>query len=184
MWEPITSLRVRGSYSESFRPPGLLDLDESTNYFAYLPVKDPTTNSFSNVLVWGGKSKDLKQENARSWTTGLEDFSPRISRGTAIALTYFHTEFVDRLSQPTPTADLLSNPEFADLITRNPSAEYRSAVCDRAPLAGSLGDCRAMPIAAIADMRFRNDAVVRTQGFDLLSKYSVEAHRSASSRSI
>jgi iron complex outermembrane receptor protein len=172
-WAPLAGLTLRGTYSESFRPPGLLDLDESRNLYALAPLRDPRTGALSTVLVWGGKNRDLRDENARSWTAGLE-LEALEHPGTALAITYFSTVFSDRLNQPAFTADLLSNPALSALITRNPTAEYREEVCSRAPLAASGGNCLTTPIVAIADLRFRNDAIVHTQGFDLLARYLEE----------
>jgi iron complex outermembrane receptor protein len=160
---------LKSTYSQSFRPPGLLDLDENTNAYGFVPLRDPTTRGFSNVMVWAGKNRDLHEETASSWTAGLE-FEPLSLSGIGLAVTYFDTSFTERLSQPTLSADLLSNPALASLITRDPSAEYRADVCSRAPIAGSPGDCLTTPIAAIADLRTRNNTYVRTRGVDLLGR--------------
>ncbi len=170
-WAPVQGVTLRGTYSESFRPPGLLDLDESTNFYVFLPTRNPQTGGVSNVMLWGGKNRDLREENARSWTAGLE-LEPARLPGSVLALTFFDTEFVDRLSQPAFAADLLSNPAFSAMVTRDPSADYRANVCSRAPQAASGGNCLTTPIAAIVDFRTRNDAAVKTQGFDLLARYT------------
>jgi iron complex outermembrane recepter protein len=173
-WVPVHGLTVRGTYSESFRPPGLLDLDESTNFFTFLPLSDPQNGSFSNVLIWGGKNRDLHEETARSWTAGLEVEPVRLP-GAAVALTYFNTKFVDRLDNPVFALDVLSNPTQSPLVTRNPSPELRAEVCARAPQASTTRDCLTTPIAAIVDLRVRNDARMQTSGFDLLGRYSMDS---------
>lgn len=170
-WAPLRGVTLQGSYSTSFRPPGLLDLDESNNAWAIQPLRDAQTGQLVNVLIWGGKNRDLHQETAHSWTAGVE-FEPEQHPETALALTYFDTDFTDRLSRPSFSTDLLSNPTLSALVTRSPSPEYRADVCSRAPRAGSVaGDCLNTPIGAIADLRTRNDAIVETRGIDMLARY-------------
>ena len=173
-WAPVQGVTVRGSYSESFRPPGLLDLDESNNVYLYAnQLVDPSTGKPTTVLVWGGKNSELREETARSWTAGVE-FEPAGHPDAAVAVTYFSTNFTNRLNAPAFSADLLSNPGLSPLVTRNPSADYRAEVCSRAPLAGvgTVG-CLAVPVTAIVDLRLRNDAIVHTQGFDVLAQYDL-----------
>ncbi len=172
MWEPFASLRVKGHLLESFRPPGLLDLDESTNAYGFVLLRDPQTNTPSMCRSGWARTAIVKQENARSWTTGLE-YQP-LHSNAAVALTLLS----HRVRRPTQPARAVHrpavHPNLAVLITRNPDADYRAAVCARAPLAASLGDCLATPVAAIADLRTRNDASVLTEGFDLATKYLLE----------
>ena len=166
-WTPVRDLMLRGTYAESFRPPGVMDLDESQNVYAFYPMYDPQKGAASNVLIWAGKSRDLQQQLARSWTAGFQ-ITPARLEGAAFALTYFDTSFTNRLTQPALSADLLSNPNLAALITRDPTPELRADVCSRAPLAGSALPCLGVPVNAIADVRLRNDATTLTRGIDLL----------------
>jgi iron complex outermembrane recepter protein len=170
-WAPVSGITLRGSYSASFRPPGPFDLDESNNGWAIQPLRDPQTGQISNVLLWAGKNRDLRQETAHSWTAGIE-LEPQLHPELGLALTYFDTDFANRLSRPTASTDLLSNPALSALVTRSPSADYRAEVCSRSPRSGSVaGDCLMTPIVAIADLRMRNDAVVETRGIDMLARY-------------
>ena len=170
-WAPLRGVTVLGSYSASFRPPGLPDLDESTNAWAIQPLRDPQTGQLANVLLWAGKNRDLQQETAHSWTAGVE-LAPEHHPEMGLALTYFDTNFTDRLSRPALSADLLTNPTLSALVTRSPSLQYRAEVCSRSPRAASAaGDCLSTPIVAIADLRTRNDAIVETRGMDLMARY-------------
>lgn len=171
-WAPVTGWTLRGSYSESFRPPGLMDLDESTNAYQFTTLRDPQSpTGTSQVLLWAGKNRNLHAESARSWTAGFELESPE-RPDSVLALTYFHTNFDNRLNRPTPTANVLSDPTLQSLVTRNPSAVYQEEVCTRSPQT-SVPDCLTRPIAAIIDGRLRNDAVTRTRGIDLLGRHEV-----------
>jgi outer membrane receptor protein involved in Fe transport len=169
-WAPRSGVTLLGSYSASFHPPGLLDLDESNNVWAIQTLRDAQGQPTS-VLLWSGKNRDLQQETAHSWTAGVE-FEPVQHPEIAVAFTYFDTDFNDRLSRPVPTADLLTNPTLSALVTRSPPAELRADVCSRSPRSGSVtGDCLTTPIAAIVDLRTRNDAIVETRGIDMLARY-------------
>jgi outer membrane receptor protein involved in Fe transport len=176
-WVPVRGIAIRSSYSESFRPPGLLDLDESNNVYLYAnQLVDPRTGKPTTVLIWGGKNRDLKEETARSWTAGLE-IEPPGNPDSGLALTYFSTNFTNRLNTPAFTPDLLSNPDLSPLVTRDPSADYRAQVCNRARQSGvGTISCLAVPVTAIIDLRSRNDAIVHTQGFDLLARYDLSTH--------
>jgi hypothetical protein len=138
-------------------------------------VPDASTGGLSNVLVWVGKNRDLQLERAHSWTAGLE-LEPQSISGLGTALTYFDTHFSNRLSSPVFTNDLLSNSGLAPLVTRDPTAAYREDVCSRAPISSGLFSCTTTPVAAIADLRTRNDALVRTRGLDLIAKYLQPTH--------
>jgi iron complex outermembrane recepter protein len=175
-WAPFRGVTLQGSYSASFRPPGLLDLDESNNSWGIISLRDPQTGLPANVLIWGGKNRDLRKETAHSWTAGLQ-FEPEAHPNTALALTYFDTDFTDRITRINPTLDLLSNPLFSAVLTRSPSAQYRSDVCSRASQSGSPTlNCLTTPIVAIADVRVRNDAIVETRGIDMLARYDMSSH--------
>jgi outer membrane receptor protein involved in Fe transport len=171
-WRVFRGVSLRASYSESFRPPGVLDLDESANVHVYSTLSDPdAAGENSNVLIWAGRNSELREERARSWTAGLDLSAPN-GRGTA-AITYFITRFFDRLTQPVYSTDLLSNRNFASLVIRNPSKEAREEVCERSLPTESAPDCLSVPIAAIVDLRYRNDAAVRMRGIDMVARYSL-----------
>jgi iron complex outermembrane receptor protein len=169
-WKPSRTLTLRGSYSESFRPPGLADLSETTNAYGYVPLPHPVTGTPTMTLIWVGKNRDLQEERAHSWTAGF-DLLPWNSPGAALAATYFDIRFRGRLNRPSLTLDLLSNPELSPLVQWNPSEAYRADVCARSHVDGGPLPCLGVPVEAIVDLRSRNDAVTATRGIDLLAKY-------------
>jgi outer membrane receptor protein involved in Fe transport len=177
-WKPAKGLSIRGSYSESFRPPGLVDRDESSNAEGIFSFREPQNGSVSQVLVWAGHNRDLREESAKTWTLGLELTDPDAT-GAAVSMTYFSTRFFDRLSQPQLSSDLLTNPAWNHLILRSWTPEYRADVCQRSPQSASAGDCLTTPVAAIADIRTRNDAIVVTRGVDLMGRRDWHTSRGA-----
>lgn len=169
-WQPVAGLTLRGTYSESFRPPGLADLDESTNAYQYVPLASTPGSAPVMNLVWFGKNRDLQEERAHSWTAGFGLTSTQ-NPGTALAVTYFNIEFRNRLSRPEFIPSILSDPALAPLVTLNPSMAYREEVCRRAPKTAQSINCLADPIASIVDLRLRNDAAFHTSGLDLLASH-------------
>jgi iron complex outermembrane receptor protein len=169
-WSPMRGLAFRGSWSRSFRAPSLVDLDESQNAAGFTFLPDPSApGGIRGALLWSGRNASLHEETAHSWTAGF-DLTPARVPGLSLAATYFDIDFTDRLDSPIPSADLLTNPRFADMISRNPSAAQIEAVCQRAP--NALTRCSSsLPISAIVDLRMRNDASLRTRGVDIIGKY-------------
>lgn len=169
-WSPVRGVSLRGSWARSFRPPTLIDKDESNNAWSLTALPDPSAPGGRVVsLVWGGNNADLKQETARSWTAGL-DFKPSWAPHLSLATTYFDIHFNDRLDLPTLGADVLVNPLSSHLVIRHPTAEQVAEVCRRAPIIPFAGTCGG-PVGAIVDARLRNDVYMHTRGYDVLAKY-------------
>jgi hypothetical protein len=80
----------------------------------------------------------------------------------------------DRVHAPEFSSDMLRDPLYAPLITRNPTPEERDAICSGTQFLGFSGLCSSVPIAAIVDLRLRNSAFLRTRGFDLAANYRWE----------
>jgi iron complex outermembrane receptor protein len=177
-WLPVTGLSLRSTWSKSLRPPNLVDLDESANFVALAPARDPSApGGFAQVLVRGGKNAQLREERAESWTAGL-DFEPAAVPSLSLALTYFDTHFRDRRDVPLFAQDILVNPTMTSLVVRGPTAAQIAAACDGVRLVG-LTSCTGLPIGAIADLRVRNSAYVHTDGVDLNAQYKLHLESSS-----
>lgn len=113
LWSPVENLKFRGSFGTSFNPPplgrvGATDLVASVermssiNGIFGLTPGDP---SIADVVVTTlfGTDKDLNPENSETYTFGL-DFTRQWGRHDfSAAVTYFDTDFEDRLgSTPMP----------------------------------------------------------------------------------
>jgi outer membrane receptor protein involved in Fe transport len=169
---PTHALTLRSTWSRSFRPPNLLDLDETQNFLQLFPVADSAApGGQSLVIARSGNNAQLREERARSWTFGL-DWDIAAVRGLSTALTYFDTTFTDRVNNPQASAALLTDPALTGLVTRDPTTQARQAFCDSARLVnGSTSTCMTAAIAALADLRVRNSALMETNGIDLLGQY-------------
>jgi iron complex outermembrane recepter protein len=172
-WAPAAGLVVRGTWSKAFRPPNLLDLDESRNIVTLVSVSDPARPGVPQLLLAQvGKNAQLREEHARTWTLGFDLDVPSVP-GLSTAFTYFHTTFTDRMFQPPSPAAILADPALAaDLVTFDSTPEQRRAVCESARYATVLPfTCMDAPIVGIADVRVRNSLLMRTNGVDVLGQY-------------
>ncbi len=174
-WHPVQQLAFRGTWSRSFKAPNLADLDESNNSSFIFSVTDPTVQSgTSPVLVWDGKNSNLTEEVAWTWTVGAE-LNPATDPQLKLALTYFSIEFEDRVGAAQFTTTWLAEPRFEAIVTRNPTAEQRAAVCSSSQfIVVEADDCLNSPIAAIVDLRTRNTAITNTSGLDAQAQYEIE----------
>jgi iron complex outermembrane receptor protein len=175
-WSAFEYARLRASWARSFQSPALEDLNESGNYAGITMQRDPTSPSgFSPTLSWHGGSSSLRQESAETLSFGLDAFVPE--QALSLELTYFHTDFHDRVdrlmasngNELDAVSDLLTNPEYSDLVIRNPSAALREDVCRRSPLADPVA-CLNAPIVAILDLRWRNAVRTDISGIDFRAK--------------
>jgi iron complex outermembrane receptor protein len=176
-WSPIPGLALRSSWAKSLRAPSLYDLNEVNNVVTQLPVAIPgTPPSAALVLVQSGRNSQLQEERAKSWTFGV-DFTPPAISDLSLAVTYFNVEFRDRI------ADLrfedyswLSDPQVADRVTFDPTAEQMRAACASGQFSSALGasvTCGSIPVAAIIDVRKNNGWFLRTSGIDFSTKYAL-----------
>ncbi|HEV2268787.1 MAG TPA: TonB-dependent receptor [Steroidobacteraceae bacterium] len=170
-WLPLQSVKLRASWGRSFRAPTLDDLyDTSNNAAGSVVLPDPRSPSGrSLVLIEEGSNPGLKQETARTWTTGF-DLAPPYVAGATLSLTYYSINYDNRIGQPAagdPNAILALGNEWSAVITRNPTQAQIAAVCNSAVYQGSAQSCLVSAPAAIVDARLANLVATRTSGLDL-----------------
>jgi iron complex outermembrane receptor protein len=178
-WIPFQSLKLRASWGRSFRAPKLDDLYDSSQNFAGLVLyADPQAASGrSIVLVRQGDNPSLRQETARTWTTGI-DFAPAQVPGLNLSLTYYSIDYEGRISQPgsdDPSNILAHGNEWAAFIIRNPTPAQIAAVCNSPEFFGSRSACLDSSPAAIIDARLANLASTRVSGLDFEGKQSLDS---------
>jgi iron complex outermembrane recepter protein len=176
-WTPREYFTLRSTWSKSFKAPDLADLNESENLTFTNSLPDPASASGeSPVLLWYGASADLERETATTWTLGTDVTLP--GSGPSFGLTYFNTDLrgrVDYFFMETPTDDLLTDPQYREIVTYNPSPEFRADVCRRSPTTPNPDACLNTPVAAIIDLRYRNTAQTHTSGIDFRAQYEIPA---------
>ena len=172
LWSPSKGLSLRGTWSRAVRPPTLSDLDTNRNQAESVPLPNPTApGGATPTLIWQGGNSAVQPERARSWTGGL-DFSPERISGLTLGLTYFNTVFTDRIQSTMLTENILSDPSYAAIVTRNPSAAQIDYICTHSGYAqGTTADCLSSGPGAIVDLRVRNLATLQTDGIDFNSRY-------------
>ncbi|MDQ1158935.1 iron complex outermembrane receptor protein [Sphingomonas sp. SORGH_AS 950] len=121
---------MKASWGRSFRAPTLLQryqpdsvaLARATSFGGLgLPAG-------STALYLSGGNGNLLPERARSWS-GTVAFHPAALPRLRAELGYFETRYVDRIVSPISlTSVALSNPIYADQITRYPSSTEQAAI--------------------------------------------------------
>ena len=172
VWSPVDGVSFRGSWSRGVRPPSLVDLDEKQNTASFLPVFDPKApGGHTSALIWAGNNASVQPERAQSWTAGL-DLAPKALPGVILDLTYFRTVFKDRIQATFYTPTVLSDPSYAAIVTRNPSAAQIDYICNHTLRGqGATAQCSSLPVGAIIDLRVRNLARAVTDGIDFNAGY-------------
>ena len=174
VWSPVQDLSLRASWSRATRPPTLSDLDASHNQSLIAELPNPTPAAPGRqaaVLVWEGKNAAVQPERARSWTAGLDYVSSALP-GLTLGLTYFDTVFNNRIQATTAVANVLTDPAYTPIVTKNPSAAQIDTICNSTTFVqGNAKDCMSVPVTAIVDLRVRNLASLITSGIDFNAKY-------------
>jgi outer membrane receptor protein involved in Fe transport len=177
MFKPFSEVAFRGSWSQAFRAPTLVQL-YSTQYLVLTEVPDSTVPSGQTLsLVRSGGNAALRPETANSWTTGFE-FKPTFIPNFSLTADYFHIDFSNRIaSLSTINTTLLSSPIYAPLVTREPSVSALSALTS-APGVQFLNETEGAydptQVGALIDERYLNISSQDISGVDLLVNYSAD----------
>jgi outer membrane receptor protein involved in Fe transport len=175
-WSVSKEWNFRSTWTKSFRPPNLTDMVAKNSYSQLLTLSDPSSPTGSTtVLARFGTNTDLRPENARSWTVGT-DLALKSVPGLSFSLTYFNINYSGRIADAQFGPNVLSLPTFGWLFNRNVTAAELTDVCSHSVFVGP-GTCQtsAAGVGTIADNRLRNIALLKTDGVDLIGKYSFES---------
>jgi iron complex outermembrane recepter protein len=169
VWAPIEALKLRATAGKSFRAPLLFELDE----FSFTTIQttilaDPASGP-TVALIRRGNNSGLTAEEATSWSVGA-DFSPAALPGLDVSVTYFDTDYEDRVAVPiSPIAlnsVLLNEALYGFAIQRNPSIALVNEFFAHPGLVNIIGATPAS-IRAIVDARLTNIARRQQSGVDL-----------------
>lgn len=178
MWEPVSGLRLRGSYGTSYKAPTLIDYAFFNNQAVAFTGPDPaSTTGVSSILQVGGATADYTAQRSKNFSAGFE-LTPAQDPGLKITGNYYNIRYRDQIAAP--PADylvLLNNPSsYSQLIIRNPSVpEVNQYIA-----IGNLGmpflafnpdftintNFNPASINVIVDLRTRNLSIVNTRGVD------------------
>jgi outer membrane receptor protein involved in Fe transport len=145
-YEPVRSLLIRGTYSQGFRAPSILELHQGrrqTNFQAVDPCNGggaglpgcagvPTTynqSAFNSGLISGVTigNRSLQPETADTFSAGLA-FEPQALPGLALTADWFSIEVEDAIAAQTASQILrtcATSGQFCDLVARAPSGEVQ-----------------------------------------------------------
>jgi iron complex outermembrane receptor protein len=174
-YEPLQSLRMRGTWNKSFHAPGLFE--KYSSYSALLdPVEAPAGGSTVALIPTGGNSA-LQPETARSFTVGA-DYQPPAIRTLQLGATYFNIHYSNQITQPIVNlATALTDPAFASLVTPNPSGALQQSVISGGSAFYNLTGAPYNPalVSALIDDRYVNISEQWARGVDIRMKVSFDS---------
>ncbi len=188
VWTPVRGLQVRSTFGTSFRAPLLVETSTAPNSILALDVPDlqSPTGSSPGLFLQGNAISDLaprlgtplQPEESEMFTISI-DFNPDFWPGFSASVTYFDIDFEDRVEAPPFSFDILQDPAFAPLVTRNPTAEQ---VDNALAVSEFFFNLTGLPddellnggAAYIYDQRTANIAATKNKGIDLQLGYSVD----------
>jgi iron complex outermembrane recepter protein len=184
---PVEWLTIRATDGRSFLAPALTQEFSAQSGFIVpgipflLPPGD-TADAFKNLIILTGGNPGLKPQTAKTYTFGGDLTVPSID-GLKASITYYHALFNNQIATaPFTSPSVFYTPTYAPFYLRNPSYAAASALIGNTPVSGngftSLaqmygpggGITPASPVI-IADARFNNLAIVRTDGLDFDASY-------------
>ena len=188
VWSPSNGVQIRGTFGTSFRAPLLIESAAAPNSILAVDVPDPQSptgtspglylqgNAISNLAPELGTP--LEPEESDMFTISV-DFTPDFWPGFTASVSYFDIEFDNRIEAPPFTFDVLQDPAFSSLVTRNPTAdqiEDALAVIDNLFNLTGLTDDELLNggAAFIYDQRTANIAGTTNKGFDVQLGYTRE----------
>lgn len=178
VWSPRDDVRVRATYGESFRAPGLGDLYSAQfTQAANFPVGAARVLG----LVRTGGNPGLEPETARSWTTSV-DYNPAWAAGLRLSASWFDIHFKDRVDRPVSQnlAGALTDTRFVDFVRRlTPATDAADLALVNALLAEpAANNIRGLnpttSYLAVVDNRAVNTSALSVRGLDVQATYGRE----------
>ena len=184
---PVEWLTVRATDGRSFLAPALTqEFTAQAGIIApgipfLLPPGD-VVDSFKNLIILTGGNPELKPQKAKTYSFGGDLTVPSIE-GLKISITYYHALYNNQITTaPFTSPSLFYTPTYAPFYLRYPSYATAAALIGNTPVNGNgftslaqmYGPGGAITAASpviIADARFNNLAIVRTDGLDFDASY-------------
>ncbi|KDA00739.1 TonB-dependent receptor [Hyphomonas oceanitis] len=175
-WSPVEQLRLRSSYSESFRAPSLRELGGQPFIQIFQFVLGGDTTPTRLILNEAGPpAGDIRPESSDTFSAGFDWSLPALN-GWEMSGTYFRTKFDNRLGKPDPTGGFaaLSDPAaFGEFFIFDPTPAQVADLIGNSPIGSdSLGLNSQDPaviaagVDALVDLRSRNLLRSEVEGFD------------------
>lgn len=170
LWQPVSSLRLRASYSESFRAPNTSEQLQSTigNAAFFYAVADPSGAGMAPVLILQG-SRPLRPETATSLSIGGDWDTP--VDGLSVSFNHYRIDYTDRITQLPLSNAVLTQPDIYgsaispladDAAARAAADAYIALGYTFFDLLGTGG----AGVRYLVDLRMTNAASVEQSGYD------------------
>ncbi len=167
-WSPVDGVRLRGSYSTSFRAPTIPEIYGNSNNLFVQNYQNPSGTPIQGVAL-SGQNLDLDPETATTWSVGL-DFDA--VDNLRVGVTYWNVDYKNQLIANLSNLAIL-NQEAAyagtGIILRGPDAAARVAELNAQGI--TFVGAPAQPIQLFVDGRSQNLGVSKTRGIDFTVDY-------------
>jgi outer membrane receptor protein involved in Fe transport len=178
VWKPTEAVRLRATYSRSFRAPALRELYDP---FFLNPVLLTLKGARVPTLELTGGNTALQPETAVSWTGGIDITPPRWP-GVQLTLTGFDIRFRNRIDRPASVniANALSDPTLTDFVRRISPATSPAdlaliqALMTSAPFIANAGAFQPSQYGAVVDVRYVNTAALHVSGIDVTGRDALQ----------
>ncbi|MGN7726463.1 TonB-dependent receptor plug domain-containing protein [Luteimonas sp. 22616] len=177
VYGPGPDVTFKASWGRSFKAPTLFQ-----RYWARQALLrsaadfGPGHPADATVLMLGGGNPDLEPERAVTRSASLA-IHPEALPALTAELTWFDIDYTDRVVQPiTDPNGALENPDYAQLISHEPTLEEQAGVIDGADIFYNLVDAPYDPgnVVAVMYANYANVARQRIRGFDVSASYRLD----------
>jgi outer membrane receptor protein involved in Fe transport len=177
VYAPTPDFDLRGSWGRSFRAPTLYQQYQPRGVYLFPALffgggAEPPRSAV--LLIFGG-NPSLKPERAETWSTTIS-LHPRALDGARLEVSYFNVAYRDRIVAPISfLSQALSNPIYADQITRAPSAAVQAEVIASGAtfLNATSGPYDPSNVIAVIDDANLNAGRQSAHGFDIFAEYKI-----------
>jgi outer membrane receptor protein involved in Fe transport len=177
-WTPNPALRLRATYSRSFRAPALRELYDP---FLLNPVLLTLGSARVPTLELTGGNPNLKPETAVSWTGGIDITPPRWP-GVELTLTGFDIRFQNRIDRPASVniANALTDPTLTPFVqhiapgTSAADLATITALMSSAPFIANAGAFLPSQYGAVVDIRYVNTGMLHVSGLDFTGRDTLQ----------
>lgn len=178
LWEPTETLRLRASYSESFRAPNTseqLRASLQPSVFTYL-VNAPSGVGTAPALIVQG-AHPLQPETASTISVGA-DWRPSFVEGLTLSVNRYDIEYRDRIFEPVFSLSVLQQPDvYGETVQPIADDAAAQALIDQFIAMGhtyyNFAGTGPVGVRYLADLRVLNAASVEQSGFDLSATQEV-----------
>jgi outer membrane cobalamin receptor len=173
LWQPLTGLKLRGTYGTSYQAPFLSQLGSPITSSTLLIPDSNSPNGRADILEISGGNPALLSERSRSITAGL-DVEPAIIPGLIATATYSHVAITNRIqSQNIQSPAILSQPLLGPFLSLNPGVSAVQPYFNSPGFQGDSAGLGPSGVVAIFDNRLANIHSTIESGIHFSAQYAV-----------